>query len=254
MRKVLHPVAIIVLLLVAISITMPGCAKKVAAPPPAVAPPTTPTEAPPTPPAPTITFAASPAAIERGQSSTLSWRTANATEVSIDGGIGTVEATGTRTVTPTASTTYRARATGPGGTADAEVRITVNVAEVIPPAVRPLSDTDVFNEMIKDVFFDYDQYNIRGDAREVLMQNARALNDRRGIRITIEGHCDERGSEKYNLALGDKRANEVKSFLVAQGIDPGRIDIISYGEERPFAPGHDEEAWRQNRRAHFVMR
>jgi peptidoglycan-associated lipoprotein len=87
-----------------------------------------------------------------------------------------------------------------------------------------------------------------------LTQNARALNERRGIRITIEGHCDERGSEAYNLALGDKRANAAKEFLVAQGIDPARIDIISYGEERPFAQGHDEETWKQNRRAHFAMR
>jgi len=255
MRRSMFVSAVIALFLVGMVVLATGCAKKVAAPPPA-APPQTPTEVTPAPPAPTISLTASPAAIEKGQSTMLTWRATNATEVVIDGGIGTVEATGSRTVSPDASTTFRARATGPGGRADAEVRITVNApAEVIPPVVRPpLTDAEIFNEMIKDVFFDYDRYDLRDDARQTLMQAARALNDRRGIRISIEGHCDERGSEKYNLALGDKRANEAKAFLVSQGIDPARIDTISYGEERPFAQGHDEEAWRQNRRAHFVMR
>jgi peptidoglycan-associated lipoprotein len=117
-----------------------------------------------------------------------------------------------------------------------------------------LTDGEFFTEMIKDVFFDYDKYDIREDMRPVLQQDARSLNERRGIRITIEGHCDERGSEKYNLALGDKRASAAREFLTSLGIDAARIDTISYGEERPFIQGHDENAWRQNRRAHFVMR
>jgi len=126
--------------------------------------------------------------------------------------------------------------------------------EVIPPVSRPISDVEWFGGSIKDVFFDYDRYEIRDDARQTLLDDARSLKERPNIRITIEGHCDERGSEAYNLALGDKRANAAKDFLVAQGIDPARIDTISYVEEKPFATGHDEEAWKQNRRAHLVMR
>ncbi len=253
MRKSLYTLAVIALLVGGIAVTGTGCAKKAPAPPPAVTPPPPPPVAP-TPPAPTITFTASPAAIERGQSTTLTWRTANAGEVTIDGGIGTVEASGTRTVRPNSSTTYRAKATGPGGVADAEVRITVTEPAVTPPPARVLTDIEIFAERIKDIFFDYDRYDLREDARRTLMENARVLNERRSIRFTIEGHCDERGSERYNLALGDKRANAAKDFLVAQGVDPSRIDVVSYGEERPFSQGHDEAAWSQNRRAHLVMR
>jgi peptidoglycan-associated lipoprotein len=256
MKKSLYPLTVIVLLLAGIAVTGTGCKPRVAAPPPAAAPPPPPTVTPTTPPAPTISLTASPAAIEIGQSSALSWRTTNATEVTIDGGIGTVEATGSRTVKPSSSISYRAKASGPGGVADAEVRITVSSEKgvIAPPSRPPLTDAEVFTEMIKDVFFDYDSYELREEARQALIQNARALNERRNIRFTIEGHCDERGSEKYNLALGDRRASAAKEFLVAQGVDPARIDTIGYGEERPFAPGHDEEAWKQNRRAHFVMR
>jgi peptidoglycan-associated lipoprotein len=154
--------------------------------------------------------------------------------------------------------TYHAHATGPGGVADAEARVTVSTEgpEVIAPPSRRVSDLEFFNDPsnINDAFFDYDRYEIRDDTRQALLDDARALKERPNIRITIEGHCDERGSEAYNLALGDKRANAAKDFLVTQGIDPARIDTISYGEEKPFATGHDEAAWKQNRRAHLVMR
>lgn len=167
-----------------------------------------------------------------------------------------MEASGNRTVAPATSITYHAHAMGPGGAADAEARVTVATEgpEVIAPVSRPLRDEEWFPLNIKDGFFDYDRYDLRDDARQALLDDARALKERPNIRITVEGHCDERGSEAYNLALGDKRANAAKDFLVAQGIDPARIDTISYGEERPFAPGHDEAAWQQNRRAHLVMR
>jgi len=258
MRKSLYPCTVIALLLIGLVFAGTGCGKKKAGPaiPPASQPQPA-VETPPTPPAPTISLSVSPAAIIKGQSSTLSWRTSNATEVTIDGGIGTVEATGSRTLTPAASTSYRARATGPGGTADAEARITVSTEDITPVAPgipRRLSDAEIFNSSIKDAFFDYDSYTLRDDARQALMESARVLKERLNIRFTIEGHCDERGSEAYNLALGDKRANAAKDFLVGQGIDPARIDTISYGEEKPFATGHDEDAWKQNRRGHLVMR
>jgi peptidoglycan-associated lipoprotein len=257
MRKSLYPLILLALLLAGIVITGSGCAKKPVAPvaPPAATQPTV-TEKPPTPPLPTITLSLSPAAINKGQSSTLSWRTTDATEVTIDGGIGTVEAMGSRTLSPAVSTTYRARATGPGGAADAEARITVSeeVAPVTPNTPRRLNDAEFFSAYIKDAFFDYDSYTLRDDATQALTESARLLKERTGIRITIEGHCDERGSEAYNIALGAKRANVARDFLVSLGIEASRIDTISYGEEKPFTTGHDEEAWKQNRRAHLVMR
>lgn len=175
--------------------------------------------------------------------------------MTIDNGVGTVEPSGSREIRPSDSTTYMARATGPGGTSVAEARVTVtSPSAVTPPPISSISDSEFFSANIKDAFFDYDQYSIREDARANLQAVARALKQRPSIRITIEGHCDERGSEKYNLALGDRRAGSAKDFLVGQGIDSGRIDTISYGEEQNFCEEHSEECWQLNRRAHIVMR
>jgi peptidoglycan-associated lipoprotein len=215
-------------------------------PPPPPPPPT---------PAPTISLTASPSAIEKGQSTTLTWNSSNATGVTIDNGVGTVEASGSRTIRPTESTTYMAKAAGPGGNAVAEARVTVTAPPAVAPPPPPaISDSAFFEANIKDAYFDYDQYSIREDAQQALISNARALAQRPSIRVTIEGHCDERGSEKYNLALGDRRAISAKDFLVSQGVDASRIDTISYGEERPFCEDKNEECWKLNRRAHFVMR
>jgi peptidoglycan-associated lipoprotein len=205
-------------------------------------------------PAPTISLSASPSAIQKGEPTTITWSTSNATSVNIDNGIGTVEASGSRTVSPSASTTYSARAKGPGGSAVAEARVTVTAPTAVIPTLPSVSDTAFFEANIKDVFFDYDQYTLREDARAAMQLNARALSERPGLRITIEGHCDERGSEKYNLALGDMRANAVKNFLVSLGVSASRIDTVSFGEERPFCEEQDEECWQNNRRGHFVMR
>jgi peptidoglycan-associated lipoprotein len=255
MRRSVYLLATSAAILLALIISGTGCAKKAPAPAPteAKAPPPTPT-APPPPPA-TISLNVSPSAIEKGQSATLSWSSANATGVIIDNGIGTVEASGKRTISPLTSTTYKATATGPGGNAVAEARVTVTVPPAVtPPPLPAISDSEFFSSSIKDAFFDYDSYDIREDARVALMSDARALKERPGIRITIEGHCDERGSERYNLALGDRRANAAKDFLVSQGIDASRINTISYGEERGFCEEHNEECWQLNRRAHIVMR
>jgi peptidoglycan-associated lipoprotein len=103
-------------------------------------------------------------------------------------------------------------------------------------------------------FFDLDSYTLRDDARSALDQNAKLLRDNGDVHLTIEGHCDERGTTEYNQALGEKRAQAARDYLVAAGIDGGRFDVISYGKERPFDPGHDESAWAKNRRANFVVK
>ena len=105
----------------------------------------------------------------------------------------------------------------------------------------------------EDIYFDFDSYVLTGVAQDILMRKAQWLRVNPDASVTIEGHCDERGTNEYNLALGDKRAEIVKAYLVNLGIDAGRLPTISYGEERPVDTGHNEEAWAKNRRAHFVV-
>lgn len=123
----------------------------------------------------------------------------------------------------------------------------VKTVETTPPPDH--SATEI---VFADVFFDYDKANLREDARLTLEGNARMLVQHADVKLLLEGHCDERGTVEYNLALGDRRAQSVKTFLVEFGVDAGRISTISYGEERPFAQGHDESAWSQCRRVHFA--
>jgi len=104
-----------------------------------------------------------------------------------------------------------------------------------------------------DIHFDFDDYKIKADDIPYLESLASWLKEHPGLRIIVQGHCDERGSDMYNLALGEKRATAVKDFLVTMGISPNRITCISYGEERPIDPRHNEEAWAKNRRCHFVI-
>lgn len=253
MRRSTYPLIAITLFIAALLVSGVGCAKKAAPPAPepkAEEPPPPPPE--PVVPAPTVSLSVSPTAIEKGKTATLTWSSTDATGVVIDKGVGTVEPSGRRSVSPSESTTYVAKASGPGGEAVAEARLTVT--EPPPPPPPPVTDSEFFNTNIKDAFFDYDKYDIREDARAALMADARALKERPSIRITIEGHCDERGSSKYNLALGDRRATAAKDFLVEQGIDGSRIDTISYGEERNFCEEKTEECYQLNRRAHIVMR
>jgi len=106
---------------------------------------------------------------------------------------------------------------------------------------------------LKDIFFDYDRATLSDEAKRALNENAAWLKANAQARITVEGHCDERGTAEYNLGLGDRRAKAVRDYLTAVGVNGGRIRTISYGEERPFDPGHDESAWQKNRRGHFVI-
>ena len=108
-------------------------------------------------------------------------------------------------------------------------------------------------KLLKDIYFEFDKYDIRPKDEGVLKENAAWLKKNPNAKVQIEGHCDERGTVEYNLALGERRANYTKKYLVSLGIAPDRISTISYGKERPLDPGHNEEAWAKNRRAHIVV-
>ena len=123
-----------------------------------------------------------------------------------------------------------------------------------PPVETPQVVPGLRTEDYAPVFFDYDAHGLRDDARAALDGNARLLRANPKVVVTIEGHCDERGTVEYNQALGEKRAQAARDYLLAAGIEAQRISIISYGKERPFATGGDESSWQQNRRAHFVVR
>ena len=103
------------------------------------------------------------------------------------------------------------------------------------------------------IYFDFDKYNIKPEMRARLEENAKFLLEHPEVRIEIQGNCDERGTAEYNLALGEKRARSAKEYLVNLGVDPQRIEVVSFGEERPLDPGHNEDAWARNRRDDFVI-
>lgn len=122
-------------------------------------------------------------------------------------------------------------------------------AEPTPMRVEPRG---IVSEL-RTVYFDFDSAALTAETRAALENNAQWLLQHPGIQIQIEGHCDERGTIEYNYNLGQRRANSVKEFLISRGIDPATIHTISYGEERPVDPGHDESAWQKNRRAQFLI-
>ena len=124
---------------------------------------------------------------------------------------------------------------------------------VLPTNVEDLNRMAQERGFFQDAFFDYNESALSNDAQAALNSSASWLKQHAEYNILVEGHCDERGTEQYNLALGDKRAQQAKDYLVASGVDASRIRTVSYGEERPFDPGHDESAWSQNRRAHLVL-
>jgi peptidoglycan-associated lipoprotein len=236
-----------------------GCKKKVPPPPP------------PPPPAPAAAetvarvdrpainnFTAEPSTIERGQSSTLSWSISNATDMSINSGIGAVQSQGQRQVFPTNTTTYTLTARGPGGTDSRSVTVTVSTAPPPPPTPTTpptVSGGELLQRESQDAFFDYDKSDIRPDARDALTKDAgllkRIFAQDPSFTVVVEGHCDERGSAEYNLALGDRRASAAKDMLVQLGVPGDRIRTISYGKERPQCTEATEDCWQKNRRAHL---
>ncbi|OLB30904.1 MAG: peptidoglycan-associated lipoprotein Pal [Acidobacteria bacterium] len=224
------------------AVLVSGCSKKVTPPPPPPAPA-------PAPARPTVTLQANPTTINKGESSTLTWNSTDATQLSIDPGVGTVTAEGSTKVTPSDSTTYTITASGPGGSATASAAVSVNAP---PPPRAPAPAPTPFEQGVHDAYFDFDKADIRPDVREALSQTAEYLKANSSIRVTIEGHCDERGSTEYNLGLGDRRAAAVKEYLVSLGISADRMNTVSFGKEKPFCMEHNETCWQQNRRGHFV--
>src|SRR5579863_9063390 len=235
-----------------------GCKKPVPPPPPPPPPAATPTAPPPPARASITSFTAEPSSIERGQASTLSWSISNATDMTISGGVGAVQSQGQRQVFPTSSTTYTLTANGPGGSDSRTVTVSVTTPPPPPPPANTgprLSSAEMLQQQSQDAFFDYDKSDIRADARDALTRNAGLLKQifaqDPNFTVVVEGHCDERGSAEYNLALGDKRASAAKDFLVQLGVAGDRIKTISYGKERPQCTEANEECWQKNRRAHL---
>lgn len=223
-----------------------GCKKKVAAPPPAPAPAPAPAK-------PTVTLNAAPGTINAGETVTLTWSSTNATDLDLQPGVGKVAPEGSTPVTPGESTTYTITASGPGGTETANARVTVT-PPAPPPAPAPqLSLNELFEQNVKDAFFDFNKSDIRADAREALTKDAEFLRSYPDARVTIEGHCDERGSTEYNLGLGERRAQAAKNYLISLGINADHMTTVSYGKERPICMEHNEGCWQRNRRAHFVL-
>jgi peptidoglycan-associated lipoprotein len=190
------------------------------------------------PPRPAISMSAEPPAIIPGQSSTLRWSSTNADRVSISD-LGSVPPSGSRAVSPAQSTTYTATALGPGGSESASARVTVTedsrgrtTVDTVPPVNTTVAT--LFNQNVRAIFFDYDKSDLRPEAKDVLRRSAAWLTQSpfRSVVFRIEGDCDPRGTEEYNLGLGERRAQSAKEFLASLGIDPSRMSTISYGKER----------------------
>ena len=240
-----------------------GCKKKT--PVPATPPPPAPTVTTPPAPAPSLavrinSFTGEPRSIEKGQSATLRWSVGASTDISIDQGLGAVAANGSRQVFPGQTTTYTLTAKGAGGNQDTR-SVTIEVASSVPPPPPPtpgvaISGADLLGREAQDIYFDYDKNDIRADSRDTLTKDAdiikRILAADPTFTIVVEGHCDERGSEEYNLALGDRRALAVKEFLVQLGVPEDRLRTISFGKERPVCTDESEACYQRNRRGHLA--
>jgi len=142
---------------------------------------------------------------------------------------------------------------GEGATEEEQVEEPEVIMEEDLQARRQLEMEAAQEGALADVYFDFNQYNLRPQEQKKVEKTAEWLLKSPSVKILIEGHCDERGTEEYNLALGQRRAATVQKYLKSLGVNASRMETISYGEERPADPGHDEEAWAKNRRAHFTI-
>ncbi|MBI3654258.1 MAG: OmpA family protein [Acidobacteria bacterium] len=210
--------------------------------------------------APSVTINADQSAIERGQSTTLRWSSTNADRVTITD-LGAVPDSGSRAVSPSQSTTFTATALGPGGSSSASTRVTVTEATPIGvPGDRPRTTTTptntaiatLFNQWVLPIYFALDKAELTTEAQETLRKAAQWLTQgpNRSIAFRIEGNCDPRGTEEYNIGLGERRAQAAREFLVNAGVETQRIQTVSYGEEK--ATGTNEASWAKDRRDDFI--
>ncbi len=240
---------LIPVVLVLATFSVAGCKKKTAPLAPTAAAPAVVV------PAPTAQITASPTAITAGDQVVIRWTSSDATSATIDG-FGEVPTQGVKTLKPTESVTYHLEVKGAGGKADASVRVTVNPPPVVAVPKNSMTMEEMeaaFKARVEDIFFDYDKYAVRADANAVLAQDAKYLLANPTTKILIGGYCDERGSNDYNLALGQKRADSAKKALTDAGIAASRIRVISYGKEKPFCSESTEACWQKNRRAGFSL-
>jgi peptidoglycan-associated lipoprotein len=203
-------------------------------------------------------FTAEPPRIERGQAITLRWATTDAPTVTIDQGVGSVPASGTRQLFPTQTTTYAIIARN--GNASDTRTVTVEVTAPRPvEAPKPTQDSAALvrelTAQLQDIYFDYDMSELRDDSRRAVNTNADLLKrifaaDTR-VNFVVEGHADERGSSEYNLGLADRRALVARDALVQLGVPTNRLRTVSFGEEAPVCQDSNESCWQRNRRAHL---
>jgi peptidoglycan-associated lipoprotein len=211
----------------------------------------------PPPPIPTARFTATPAQVRPGEAVQLEWSTQYATYVSIYP-LGEVDFRGRESVVPTGSTVYTLTALGPGGTYRSTLEVTIGEPPAAAPAPAPTveqgpSEQELFERNVKDIYFDYNRYDLRPGEVEAVKADADFLAAHPNLRFTISAHCDERGSKEYNRKLASNRANKVRDELEKLGIDSGRMRIVVYGKEKPFCTGSGEQCLQENRRVHFEL-
>jgi peptidoglycan-associated lipoprotein len=228
------------------------------------------TASPPPPPSPsqlatpTIKFLADPATISNGQTAVLRWSVKDATSIQIDNQVGVVGPEDHRDIHPAVTTTYRLEASGNGKTTTASVTVSVvNPPTAVLNNAQPSAETtgpltgEVFSTQLRDVHFAYSEHQVVSQDQPVLENDARVLKsffDKDPVlMVVIEGHCDERGSAEYNMALGDLRANFIKESLVRLGVPANKLNTVTYGKEHPICLGTSDDCYAQNRRAHFSI-
>ncbi len=210
--------------------------------------------------APELDLRMEPPSIRPGQSALLTWESRNAESVTIEPAIGSVDLSGRIKFFPDETTTYTVRAEGPGGVVSKSVTVKVATDEssagtIDEQDIRHLPIEEQFKLQVKPVFFGFDSSELSEEAVLTLDGNARWLlrPENLELKIVLEGHTDERGSEEYNLALGDKRTQVVYQYLITKGRDASRMIPVSLGEERPFDRRPTEEAYALNRRVEFRL-
>ncbi len=253
-RKIL--IALVVIILASLA---SACHKAppVAPTPVAAAPSATPPPGPPT-----CDLTPSPTTVELGQAVTLSWTSEDAVTLTLNPGLGEVQAKGSTSVTPSAPTTYSLTLQGPGGAGECEARVTVTPPSTTAPSI---SESNIgaggaagapgaaAANALQDAFFDFATSTLRPDAVKALTQDADYLKAHPDMKIQIGGYCDQRGSEEYNLGLGERRAEAAQTFLVNMGVPADNITTISYGKDRLFCTEATETCYQSNRRDHVLI-